>query len=382
MSEYQYYEFQTVDRPLTALEQQELRALSTRARITATSFVNSYEWGDFKGNPSRLMERYFDLHLYLANWGSRHFSLRLPGKLVDRNLLDAFLGEVDIAEVRSCGDNLLIEIVRDELDVDDFEDGSGRLAALSTLRADILSGDLRMFYLLWLTAVEADVFELEEPEPMAGIGPLNAGLKAFAEFFQIDDDLVAAAAERNAYPVADELTRDDVEAAIASLPEVDRTGFLMRLHDGDAHVGAELRKRVRTSLRSKVTQTPVIARSVGALRACAAAMAHERQAMAKSAATKELARKAKEEADARAKRLDSLSRRGESVWREVEREIEFRNATSYDRAARLLVDLRDIATTAGSSNDFNRRLAGTIHRHSKKKSFLERLRALRFDVDE
>ena len=134
MSEYQYYEFQTVDRPLTALEQQELRALSTRARITATSFVNSYEWGDFKGNPSRLMERYFDLHLYLANWGSRHFSLRLPGKLVDRNLLDAVLGEVDIAEVRSCGDSLLIEIGRDEMDVDDFEDGSGSLAALSALR--------------------------------------------------------------------------------------------------------------------------------------------------------------------------------------------------------------------------------------------------------
>jgi hypothetical protein len=54
VSEYQYYEFQAIDRSLTMAEQQELRALSTRARISATSFVNSYEWGDFKGNPSRL----------------------------------------------------------------------------------------------------------------------------------------------------------------------------------------------------------------------------------------------------------------------------------------------------------------------------------------
>lgn len=67
MSEYQYYEFQAVDRPLGELQQQELRALSTRARITATSFVNSYEWGNFKGSPARLMDRYFDLHVYLAN---------------------------------------------------------------------------------------------------------------------------------------------------------------------------------------------------------------------------------------------------------------------------------------------------------------------------
>ncbi|KAB1917237.1 hypothetical protein F8271_32020, partial [Micromonospora sp. ALFpr18c] len=40
----------------------ELRSLSTRADITATSFVNTYEWGDFKGDPRTLMERYFDAH--------------------------------------------------------------------------------------------------------------------------------------------------------------------------------------------------------------------------------------------------------------------------------------------------------------------------------
>jgi len=46
VSEYQYYEFLTIDRPLDARQQQELRALSTRARITATRFVNTYHWGD------------------------------------------------------------------------------------------------------------------------------------------------------------------------------------------------------------------------------------------------------------------------------------------------------------------------------------------------
>jgi hypothetical protein len=68
VSEYQYYEFAAVDRPPTARERAELRALSTRADITATSFTNTYEWGNFKGNPHKLMERYFDAHMYLANW--------------------------------------------------------------------------------------------------------------------------------------------------------------------------------------------------------------------------------------------------------------------------------------------------------------------------
>ena len=67
MSEYQYYEFLTIDRPLTADEMTELRALSTRAVITPTSFTNVYNWGNFKGNPDQLMQRYFDAHVYVAN---------------------------------------------------------------------------------------------------------------------------------------------------------------------------------------------------------------------------------------------------------------------------------------------------------------------------
>jgi hypothetical protein len=69
MSEFQYYEFQAIDRPLTSAEMAELRKYSTRARITPTSFVNDYQWGDFKGNQDAWMERYFDAFLYLANWG-------------------------------------------------------------------------------------------------------------------------------------------------------------------------------------------------------------------------------------------------------------------------------------------------------------------------
>jgi hypothetical protein len=41
MSEFQYYEFQAIDRPLSGADRQSLRDLSTRARITSTSFTNS-----------------------------------------------------------------------------------------------------------------------------------------------------------------------------------------------------------------------------------------------------------------------------------------------------------------------------------------------------
>ena len=84
MSEYQYYEFQAIDRPLSQQEMGELRSFSTRARITTTSFINDYSWGNFKGDADAWMEKYFDAHLYLANWGTHVLMLRLafatPGR--------------------------------------------------------------------------------------------------------------------------------------------------------------------------------------------------------------------------------------------------------------------------------------------------------------
>ena len=60
MSEYQYYEFLALDKLLTGKPRAELRELSTCAEISATRIVNEYHWGDFRGDPQMLMERYFD----------------------------------------------------------------------------------------------------------------------------------------------------------------------------------------------------------------------------------------------------------------------------------------------------------------------------------
>ena len=57
MSEYHSYEFQAIDRPLGEKEMAELRAISTRAVITATSFTNTYQWGDLKADPKASTRR-------------------------------------------------------------------------------------------------------------------------------------------------------------------------------------------------------------------------------------------------------------------------------------------------------------------------------------
>ena len=220
MSEYQYYEFQAIDRPLDAADRKALRSLSSRAQITATSFTNHYEWGDFKGSPRQLMERWFDLHLHIAYWGTRRLMIRLPKRLIDQDRLDAWLMGTDLAELIEAGDNLILDIHDDREDAlgDDWDDGTGWLAAMAPLRAELLSGDWRLAYLLWLTGVQNGSLREDAPEPLPGIAPLSSGLQAFADFLRIDPDLVQSAAEA---PAAGnrEPSPAEFRTAIAAMPE-------------------------------------------------------------------------------------------------------------------------------------------------------------------
>src|SRR6266496_459420 len=90
MSEYQYYEFRAIDRPLNQDEMDELSDLSSRAEITPTSFTNTYSYGDFRGSPETLMDRYFDAFVYVANWGTRRLMFRIPRRFLDVEAASAY----------------------------------------------------------------------------------------------------------------------------------------------------------------------------------------------------------------------------------------------------------------------------------------------------
>jgi hypothetical protein len=271
------------------------------------------------------------------------------------------------------GENLILDIVRDEVESEDLEDGSGWLAALTPLRAEVLAGDLRLFYLLWLTAVEADTFEADEPEPMPGIGPMTAALEAFASFFDIDPDLVQVAAERPAIATPSVSTSADVRKILLAMTDSEKTEILARLYDGDTHIALELRAKVRDRMAVETDAPPVVARTVGELRARARALGLAREHAAAEKLATEQKRRLEEAEKARRARLDTITRRGESVWREVEAEIERRNAVGYDKAASLLLDLRAIAEERGAMPDFKKRLRAIRERHARKQQFIVRL---------
>ena len=379
MSEYQYYEFQAIDRPLDEADKEALSRLSSRATITSTTFTNEYHWGDFRGDPRKMMERWFDLHLYLANWGTRRLMIRLPKRLIDQSRLDDFVAEVDEVEVYGTGENLIVDIAFNSEESGyhyEDEDGSGWLGSLAPLRSDLLSGDLRLFYLLWLTAVERGLLADHCEEPLPGIGPFSTPLTAFAEFFGIDRDLLRAAAVSSATGDRSFSFAEASRTVIESIPDDGKTALLLRLANGDPHVGAEIRSQIRAAWED--AERP--RRTVSEIRKRASAVREERKAETARRKEAERLRKEQEAARAQRARLESMKRRGTRVWGEVEREIGYTNPSSYDRAVALLVDLRVLARENGSEVAFAKQVASIRERHGRKKAFIKRLDAQRIGL--
>jgi hypothetical protein len=180
VSEYQYYEFLAVDRPLDERQQAELRAVSARADITATSFVSEYHWGRFHGDPRKLMEQCFDAYLYLASWGTHQLMIRLPAQLLDLDAVRRYCVSDTINSWRH-RDNVLIEL-RSEAG-NGGRDGANEtpLSEIVPIRADLAAGDYRALYIAWLLAAqsELDDDEIEPPVPPALGSIFSASMSIF-----------------------------------------------------------------------------------------------------------------------------------------------------------------------------------------------------------
>jgi len=385
MSEYRYFEFRAIDHPLTDSEMKELRRYSSRATITPTSFVNVYNWGDFKGDRRVWLERYFDAFLYVANWGTHQLEFRLPKRLLDPETVSAYCTEESLACYAKS--DFVIVAFDSEDESGEWAEGEGWLASLAPLRTDLMNGDLRCLYLGWLASVQGNwVYEKgcdndeSEPPVPPGLGALSSPLQSLADFLRIDPDWIAAAAENSGEVHAVALTREEIAGWVAHLPPEEKDTSLVRLIDGgDVHFAAELRQRATRGIR-KARSTDEHdflnrkRRNVGALAARADAIAQERQAREARVRARTKAKREREAVEARKKHVQSLVGKEDSLWPKVRRLIATRQPKRYDEAVSLLEDLRDLAAMGQQDNAFASRIKALCREHARKPTLLDRLR--------
>ena len=385
MSEYQYYEFRAIDRPLDRNEMDELRALSTRAEITATSFTNTYHYGDFRGKPSVLMDRYFDAFVYVANWGTHQLMFRIPLGFLDLDTVEAYC-DGEVLSLTRGKEHVVLEFSSEDEEGDGWTEGEHWMPSLISIRDELMRGDLRALYLGWLASVSASGWDDDdeededdarrEPPVPPGLAKLSAPLRSLADFLRVDEELLEVAAAGSTGEAAAGPSRAEIARWVKALPAADKDAYLVRFlaEEGDVLLRAELSKRFReaTAPRGKGRARDAARRTVAQLLAARKALAEEKSRKAAEHAAREKTRRERERAEARAKHLDQLARREPETWREVEQLIATKRPKDYDQAVTLLVDLRDLADRSGRAAEAAGRIRDLRQRHANKPSLLKR----------
>lgn len=387
MSEYQYYEFLAVDRPLSAEEMSELRAISSRAEITQTSFCNVYNWSDLRGSPQKMMEKYFDAHVYVSNWGSYEFMLRFPHGVIAEETLDQYALK-EALTCRATRDHLIISWQRNDEHGGEWVNGEGWLARLAPIREEIERGDHRSLYIGWLAGMKYPLTgdgeedreeeegslcgDTEAPVPQ-GLGSLTPAQQALAEFLHVDEDLLKAASLASPAAFVEDTHRQMAEWA-GTVPEGVAREYLLAVLCGESRKAErQIRGRYHDFVRLHATGQGVDAperRTISEIRALVREALKERE---KQEALKR-ERKRIERERKRREYLKEMAGRFPHWWKQADTHAQEQKASSYDLARDILVDLRDAYAQEGRQKEFATTLESFASKYSRRPALMRRLK--------
>jgi hypothetical protein len=374
MSEYQYHEWQTVDRLLTPEEQAAVNDLSSHIEVSASRAVVTYHWSDFRHDPKQVLLQYFDAYLYLANWGSLRLMFRFPDGMIDKADIEPYCVDEYITFER-LGNYQVLDLDFGPEDGGGWMEAEAGLSHFIRLRADLLEGDFRLPYLAWLKAMTmaGDPYESEDddtditadhresPVP-PGLKKLSPSLQDFVRVFEIDTFLVQAAAE--ASPDSKKARAIDYREVIERLPRAECDDFLARLAEGDPGVGLALRKRLGARLPQEHRE-PARRRTIQQLIQRGEELERaEKKRRAEAALQKHTAE------------MQALAAHEMQVWSQIETLLDTgrKSASVYDKATTLLEKLKQLAEFQNTPDSFEARLHQLAQKYASRPSLIDRWR--------
>jgi hypothetical protein len=334
MSVYQYIYFAAIDKPLDDKQLAYMARQSTRAEITRWQFENEYHYGDFGGNPVEMMRRGYDVHLHYASYGTRRLMFRLPlGLPISVAEFKKYRVEYGVQwkkDPRGKGGILSID---PEGDAGDYFEGyfefARMTATLSEIRDALIAGDTRALYLGWLACNWED--DSTEPPVPAGLKKLPQPLVELADFYELDPDLISAAAKRSPTLPKNAKQQLGVDDWLAAQTADDLRKQMSRVLAGDAAaVRAETLAEIRRQSGQSSWPMQQGSRSYGELL--------ELGQEAKNSQRKREAARAERE---RNKRLARIQISPKDTVNEADGLIQTRSVKNYAVAAKLLAELRD-----------------------------------------
>lgn len=394
MSEYQRYEFMTIDRPLTREQLAAVDNLSSHIEASATHAVIEYHWGDFKHDPIKVLREFFDAFLYWANWGSPQLAFRFPHGVLPADLLEGYDLE-DFVTFTRHPDYDILDIQFGEMQAPD-QWTDYELGSLIPIRDELMEGDLRSLYIVWLAGQsamadydddedeewdedeedeeedddeeeEAEDYEIAVPPVPPAFDKLTSAQQALAELLQVDEELLAATARHSKGTVS--TTKDDFAAWIRLLSPERQNDYLVRLAQNEPGLSRQLIRELRELGRDKTSAVPSTGEHVlfGTLLAESEAISAQLER-----------EKREQERAARERHLQDIYNHRETFWRQVDMGAARKTATGYDEAVKLLVDLRDAADQFNETQEFQERFSAWIRPYLGRPSLVKRLQDRKF----
>ena len=376
MSEYQRYEFMTIDRPLTRAQLDAVDALSSHIEASSTHALIEYHWGDFKHNPIKVLHEFFDGFLYWANWGSPELAFRFPHGILPVDLIDGYDLE-DFVKFTRYPDYDILDIHFGEMEGPD-EWINYELGSLIAIRDELMEGDLRALYIVWLAAQimiegydEEEDYEISVPPVPLGFSTLTAAQHSLAELLQVPQELLLAAARHS--DAAAPSTKDDVAAWVKLLSPERQNDYLVRLAHNEPGLSCLLVRELRELGQGKSRVTP----STGEHVTYATLLAESKTI------TAQLEREKREqEQAARLRHLQDIHDHQDAYWQQVEQAVMRGTGTGYDEALRLLVELREAAEQFKETQEFQERFRAWVRPHLRRPAFVKRLQGRKFTLPE
>ena len=368
MSEYQRYEFMMADRPLTRGELEEVRRLSSHIEASPSHALIEYHWGNFKHDPIEVLRQFFDGFLYWANWGAPQLAFRFPRGVLSAGLLDGY----DLDEFATFTRH-------PECDILDIHFGEMEgpeewveydLGSLMPIRDELMDGDQRALYIVWLASRDqVDAYDEDEetgdPPVPPSFGKLTAAQQALAELLQVPSEMLKASAHHSARATPRSTpTDEDVASLIELLPEVRRREYLARLIRNESGLSRLLISELR-ALRPESGASAPRGQPVNFATLLAESDAIRQQ----------IEREQRErEERARQKRRQVVHDHQDDYWRQATEAAERGSGYGYDLATGVLVELRAVADHYGEMEVFEQRLRDWVASHLRRPALVKRLR--------
>lgn len=372
MSEYQYYRFERLDGCLDSKARQSLRATSSRAEINATSFQVSYTYSDIKAEPSELMLKHFDIGFYYANWGSINVYIKLPAGTLPDALLGFSSDELHVSQ--SDERQLLIFSLEEYYEYFDDEHADNFFQHLAVLRSELIQGNWRLVYFMWLKAADCND-ELEEiPLIQFDFEHLSEEVQAFATLYDIPLALARALAlVLNEHPSHQaKQIQFQFDAWLHNLSEAEKDTLLRALFEQGQltrHQALALMRK-EPAKKDEPYQYWLTPDLISPFIEQAQSQLQQEQAAA-------LAKKLAIEKAERDKMLADIYNQREHYWKQAQAQAKRTCASGYDTASRYLHQLSEAYQFKNDMVAFEHSFKRFVVANNSRKALLSRLSDLR-----